>query len=63
MLLCLEHIGKLTTKCGLTRTLQTAHQYYRRLASKLDIYSLATHQGCQLVVNNLHHQLAWLYRC
>ena len=61
VLLVLEHIGELSAKRGLTRTLQTAHQDYRRPAFELQFHSLATHQTCQLVMYELHHQLTRLH--
>ena len=63
VLLGLQHIGKLTREGCLTRTLQTRHQDDSRTTFEVELYSLTTHQLCQLVVHNLHHQLAWLDGC
>ena len=60
-LLGLEHIGKLSTEGGLTRTLQTAHQDDGRMTFELQRSFLASHQLSQLVVNQLYHQLTRLY--
>ena len=60
VLLGLEHIGKLTTKCGLTRTLQTAHKYDSGTTCQVQFGCFATHKFSKLVVHNLHHKLAWL---
>ena len=61
VLLILEHISKFATECSFTRTLQTRHQYDRRPVIQLKFSSLATHQLCQFIVNNLNHQLARLH--
>ena len=63
MLTLLEHLSQLTAECGLTRTLQTRHQHDGRTAFQLQFYGLATHQFCQLVMDNLDHQLAGLDGC
>ena len=60
----LQQVGKLTAERGLTRTLQTRHQddgRCTRTALDLQFGSLASHQFRQLVVHNLHHQLAGLH--
>ena len=60
----LEQVGELTTESGLTRTLQTRHQddgRCTRTALDLQFGSLAAHQVCQFVVNDLHHQLTRLH--
>ena len=61
--LVLEHIGKLTAEGSLTRTLQTTHQDYSRATFQMQWSFLASHQLSELVVNQLHHQLAWLHGC
>ena len=56
----LEHVGELAAERGLTRTLQTAHQDDGGLVGQFDANGFATHELSQLVVDNLHHELAWL---
>ena len=60
MLFFLEHVGKLAAERGLTGTLQTRHQDNSRLARKMKLRSLATHELCQLVVDDFHHELTRL---
>ena len=60
VLLALQHAGQLAREGGLTRTLQTRHQDDGGLAGEVDFGGLASHQFGQLVVDNLHHQLAGL---
>ena len=61
--LLLEHLGQLTTHGGLTGTVQTCHQDDSGMAFELHIGGLASHQGSQLVVHNLNHQLLGLNSC
>ena len=59
----LEHVGKFATECGLTRTLQTAHQDDGRVTFELEWSFLAAHQLSQLIVYQLDHQLSWFHGC
>ena len=63
MLLVFEQEGKLSTHCGLTCTIKTSHEDDCRTIGEVEFCSLTTHQFCQLIVNNLHHQLAWFNSC
>ena len=57
----LQHVGQLAAERRLTRTLQTRHQDDGRAVLQLQLHGLAAHQLGQLVVHNLHHQLAGLH--
>ena len=61
VLLALEHEGELTRHGCLTRTLQTAHEDYRGASLELQLHGIATHEGGELIVHDLHHQLAGAY--
>ena len=63
MMTSLQHVGKLTTESGLTRTLQTRHQDDGRTAFQLQFCGLTTHQLRQFIMHDLHHQLARLHGC
>ena len=58
-----EHIGKLAAEGSLTRTLQTAHEDDGRMAFEFQWGFFATHEFCQLIVNQLNHQLSRLNGC
>ena len=58
-----EHIGKLAAEGSLTRTLQTAHEDDGRMAFELQWGFFATHEFCQLIVNQINHQLSRLNGC
>ena len=60
VLLGLQHIGKLAAEGGLTRTLQTRHEHYRGPPFELQLHGLTAHELCQLVVDELHHELTGL---
>ena len=45
VLLGLEHIGKFTRECSLTRTLQTAHEDNSWTTGQVQFGSFATHKG------------------
>ena len=53
-----QHIGQLGAESGLTRTLQAGDKHHRGLPLDVDIHRLRAHQLGQLLVHNLHHQLA-----
>ena len=54
----LQAVGKFAGEGGLTGTLQTRHQDDGGIALDAERGFLATHQRCQLVMDNLDHQLA-----
>ena len=60
VVLVFQQVGKFTAECCFTRTLQSRHEDYCRTAFQFEFGSLSTHQFCQFVVNDLHHQLPWL---
>ena len=60
MALVLQHVGKLSGERGFTRTLQTRHEDNSRFVLKFQVYSLSTHELCQFVVHELHHELSRL---
>ena len=60
MLSGFKHIGKLAAERGFTRTLQPRHQHHGGPALQFQLHGLATHQLCQLVVNDFNHQLPGL---
>ena len=58
----LKFVGKFAGEGGFTRTLQTRHEDNCRFAFNVEWRLFATHQYCQLVVNDFYHQLAWVDR-
>ena len=58
ILLGLEIISQFGGKSSLTGTLETGHKNDRRRTFEIQFLRFATHQFCQLVVRNLHHQLS-----
>ena len=63
VLTLLEHLGEFSCEGGLTRTLKTRHKDDGRTRLEFQLYGLTSHQFCQLIMDNLHHQLAWLHGC
>ena len=64
VLLLLEHLGQFAAHGGLTGTVQTGHQNDAGLADtagQVEFGGFATHQFCQFIVNDLHHQLLGLH--
>ena len=59
-LLAFELFGKFAAHGGLSGALQTRHEYHGRISRKIDLGSVAAHQGGKLVMYNLYHQLARL---
>ena len=59
-LLSLEVVGEFSAEGGLTGTLQTSDEDDGGLALDVDFDGFAAHELCQLLVDNLHHQLARL---
>ena len=49
--------GKLSRESSLTGTVQTGNQHNSRLSLDIDVRILASHQLCQLVVDNLDDHL------
>ena len=43
--------------------MQAGHEDYGGMSLYVDIHGLASHQGCQLIVYYLDHQLTGAYRC
>ena len=60
--LSLEEIGQLAGKGRLPGPLQTAHQDNGRTPREVDPFGIAPHQLGELVLDDLHHQLAGLQR-
>ena len=56
-----KHLGQLTTHGSLAGTVETHHQDHSRMTLEFHLLVLAPHQGSQLVVHNLHHELLGLY--
>jgi len=61
--LMLQQIGKFSGERSLSRSLQPCHQDHRRTPLQVDIGELTSHQQGQFIMHQLHHQLAWFYRC
>ena len=59
--LVFEQQGQLARKCGLTGTVKTGHEHNRRVALKLQVDGLTTHQSGEFVVHNLNHELTRLH--
>ncbi len=57
----LEAVGELAGEGGLTRALESGHEDDRGLAREVEPHALASHQGGELVVHDLHHELAGLH--
>ena len=64
VLLLLQHLGQFTREGRLTRTVQTRHEDdggVTHTSGQVEFCGLATHEGSQFVVYDLHHQLAGLH--